>query len=120
MVSPQHRRSPPPSADAHTEFTNVWETAYDVTDTTFDCDVNRTNGDTSTQMYLINHFLDEVVSVIATSVAPNKDQLNVTNAANGTGSLGLQTSECAAQYGRNPNFMLVDVRVHVPNWTSRF
>ena len=39
------------------EFTNIWETAYDVTDTTFDCEVNRTKGDTSTQMYLINHFL---------------------------------------------------------------
>lgn len=25
-----------------TEFTNVWETAYDVTDQTFDCAVNRT------------------------------------------------------------------------------
>jgi len=90
------------------EFSNVWETAFDVTDPTFDCNVNRTHGDSTTQMYLINHFLDEVVSVIATSVAPNKGQLNVTNAVSGTGSLGLQASECAAQEGRNPNFMLVD------------
>jgi hypothetical protein len=43
------------------EFTNIWETAFDVTDTTFDCNVNRTKGDTATQMYLINHFLDKLV-----------------------------------------------------------
>ena len=87
----------------------MWETAYDVTDTTFDCEVNRTNGDTSTQMYLINHFLDEVVNIVATSVAPDKSALNQTNAVSGPGSLGLQAQQCAAQNGRNPNFMLVDV-----------
>ena len=47
----------PPTLMIPSEFTNIWETAYDVTDTTFDCEVNRTKGDTSTQMYLINHFL---------------------------------------------------------------
>lgn len=92
------------------EFTNVWETAFDVTDTTFDCNVNRSKGDTSTELYLINHFLDEVVNVVATSIAPNKGALNVTNAASGVGSLGLQAEQCAAQNGRYPNFMLVDVR----------
>lgn len=90
------------------EFTNVWETAFDVTDPTFDCNVNRTNGDSTTMMYLINHFLDEEVNVVATSIAPDKGQLNVTNAASGPGSLGAQASECSAQYGRAPNFMLVD------------
>jgi len=90
------------------EFTNVWETAFDVTDPTFDCNVNRTKGDTTTQMYLINHFLDEEVNVIASSIAPNKGALNVTNSASGPGSLGLQASECGAQNGRSPNFMLVD------------
>jgi len=90
------------------EFTNVWETAFDVTDPTFDCNVNRTKGDTSTQMYLINHFLDEVVNVVATSIAPDKGALNVTNSASGPGSLGQQASECGVQNGRSPNFMLVD------------
>jgi len=71
-------------------------------------------------MYLINHFLDEVVSVIATSIAPNKGQLNVTNAVSGTGSLGLQASECAGQEGRNPNFMLVDVRFQLSHQASGF
>ncbi|TDL28244.1 PLC-like phosphodiesterase [Rickenella mellea] len=90
------------------EFTNIWETAFDVTDPTFDCNVNRTKGDTNTQMYLINHFLDEVVNVVATSIAPDKGQLNVTNAESGPGSLGDQADRCGAQNGRYPNFMLVD------------
>lgn len=90
------------------EFTNVWETAFDVTDPTFDCNVNRTQGDATQEMYLINHFLDEVVNVVATSIAPDKGQLNVTNAVSGPGSLGAQAQECGAQYGRSPNFLLVD------------
>lgn len=94
---------------ARLEFVNVWETAFDVTDTTFDCNVNRTKGDPTTEMYLINHFLDMPINIIASTIAPNKTALNETNAASGVGSLGLQASNCAAQYGRNPNFMLVDV-----------
>ena len=90
------------------EFTNVWETAFDVTDTTFDCNVNRTKGDPSTQMYLINHFLDQL---ILGQPAPDPEAANVTNGVNGTGSLGLQVQTCAAANGRNPNFMLVDVCV---------
>ena len=92
--------------DVRSEFTNVWETAYDVTDTTFDCNVNRTNGDTSTQMYLINHFLDKLVAGVP---APDPDHADTTNAVSGVGSLGVQVETCSAQYGRNPNFMLVDV-----------
>ncbi|KAI5121163.1 hypothetical protein M0805_007160 [Coniferiporia weirii] len=91
------------------EFTNMWETAFDVTDTTFDCEVNRTKGDSSTQLYTINHFLDENVTILGTvSPTPDKDALNQTNAVSGTGSLGLQASQCGTEYGRSPNFMLVD------------
>ncbi|KAI0347688.1 PLC-like phosphodiesterase [Trametopsis cervina] len=88
------------------EFTNVWETAFDVTDTTFDCNVNRTKGDTSTQMYLINHFLDKP-SVFGIPT-PDVANANTTNAVSGVGSLGAQVDTCAAQNGRNPNFLLVD------------
>ncbi|KAI0639539.1 PLC-like phosphodiesterase [Trametes polyzona] len=88
------------------EFTNVWETAFDVTNkTAFDCEVNRTNGESGTQMYLINHFLDKV---IAGFPAPDPDNADTTNAASGEGSLGQQVQTCVAQHGRNPNFMLVD------------
>jgi hypothetical protein len=87
------------------EFTNIWETAYNVIDPSFDCNVNRTKGDTSTQMYLINHFLDQLV---LNTPVPYIDKLNQTNAASGPGSLGAQVDTCVAAYGRPPNFMLVD------------
>ncbi len=106
------------------EFTNIWETAYDgescayipslqdliskltVTDTTFNCEVNRTNGDSSTQMYLINHFLDKLVFGVP---APNVAAANETNSVDGEGGLGIQVQTCTAQYSRAPNFLLVDV-----------
>ncbi|KAF9015590.1 PLC-like phosphodiesterase [Cyathus striatus] len=87
------------------EFTNVWETAFNVIDPSFDCQVNRTKGDTSTQMYLINHFLD---TLFLSQPVPFIDQLNVTNAASGAGSLGAQVDTCVTGYGRAPNFLLVD------------
>ena len=62
-------------------------------------------------MYLINHFLDKTTTLLGTTIfTPDTAALNTTNAVSGTGSLGLQVSTCAAEYGRNPNFMLVDVR----------
>ena len=88
----------------------MWETAFDVTDTSFNCNVNRSKGDNTTQLYLINHFLDKIV---LGQVAPDPEDANVTNSASGTGSLGLQVQTCAAQYGVNPNFMLVDVCIFV-------
>jgi len=88
------------------EFTNIWETAFDLVDPTlFDCAVNRTNGNSATQMSLINHFLDQLVLGQA---APNVAQANVTNAASGSGSLGAQVDTCIAANARAPNFMLVD------------
>jgi len=87
------------------EFSNMWETAFDVTDTTFDCNVNRSNGDTSTELFLINHFLD---TIVLGQPAPDPQAANVTNGVSGTGSLGVQVQTCVASQGRNPNFMLVD------------
>lgn len=92
------------------EFSNIWETAFDVTDPSFSCAVNRSDGNTAQQMYLINHFLDESTSILGSAdvPAPAKDQLNTTNAASGFGSLGQQASDCIGLYGNAPNFMLVD------------
>jgi len=87
------------------EFTNVWETAFDVLDPAFDCNVNRTKGDTTTQLYLINHFLDKVVF---NQPVPDVEKANVTNAATGFGSLGVHVETCVAQNTRPPNFLLVD------------
>jgi len=88
------------------EFTNIWETAFDVTDPTFDCLVNRSKGDSSTEMFLINHFLDTVV--LNNLPTPNILALNQTNGVSGTGSLGAQVDTCMTTQGRPPNFLLVD------------
>lgn len=96
--------------NAFAEFTNIWETAFNVLDPNFDCNVNRTKGDTSTQMYLINHFLDEL---ILGQPAPKLSALNQTNADSGPGSLGAQVITCMSTQGRPPNFMLVDVCRHI-------
>ncbi|KAL0578489.1 hypothetical protein V5O48_003482 [Marasmius crinis-equi] len=89
------------------EFTNMWETEFNVVDIArFDCTVNRTKGDTSTQLFLINHFLDQV---IATFPAPFPAKANVTNAASGDGSLGKHVETCkGVMGGRSPNFLLLD------------
>ncbi|KAJ8521958.1 hypothetical protein ONZ45_g1379 [Pleurotus djamor] len=88
------------------EFTNIWETAFNLIDPNlFDCSVNRTKGDTSTQMILINHFLNKLV---LGNPAPDVDKANVTNSADGLGSLGAHAQTCVAVQGRPPNFMLVD------------
>ncbi|KAF8167691.1 PLC-like phosphodiesterase [Crassisporium funariophilum] len=87
------------------EFTNIWETEFNVIDPNFNCNVNRTKGDTATQMYLINHFLDRLV---LGNPVPYIDKLNQTNAASGFGSLGAHVDTCVASHGRPPNFLLVD------------
>lgn len=67
--------------------------------------MNRTKGDTASQMFLINHFLDHLV---LGQPVPDKAALNTTNAEEGPGSLGAHVDTCAAQHGKNPNFLLVD------------
>jgi hypothetical protein len=66
--------------------------------------------ETASQMYLINHFLDKVV---LGNPAPDIDNLNVTNAATGPGSLGAQVDTCVTQNSKPPNFLLVDVSTHL-------
>ncbi|KAK7064034.1 PLC-like phosphodiesterase [Favolaschia claudopus] len=87
------------------EFTNIWETPFDVTDPAFDCSINRTKGDTSSQMYLINHFLD---TIVFGNPVPDVAKANVTNGVDGPGSLGAQVSTCVAHHSRPPTFLLVD------------
>jgi hypothetical protein len=64
-------------------------------------------------MYLINHFLDQLV---LGQPVPYIDKLNQTNAASGPGSLGTQVETCVASYGRPPNFLLVDVGLKTFPW----
>lgn len=94
-----------------TEFTNVWETEFNVIDPAFNCNINRTNSnvDSAAQMYLINHFLDKVV---VGQPVPFIEKLNETNAASGPGSLGEHVDTCVAQHSKPPNFLLVDVSLN--------
>ncbi|WVQ79274.1 hypothetical protein IAT38_001370 [Cryptococcus sp. DSM 104549] len=91
------------------EFTAMWEDAYDVTDQSFECAVNRTSGTAASQMSLINHFLDETYSLGGTQFfVPNKDKINETNSETGTGSIGFHVDNCLSIWGRNPNHILLD------------
>ncbi|KXN88739.1 hypothetical protein AN958_06606 [Leucoagaricus sp. SymC.cos] len=89
------------------EFTHVWETEFNVVDPSFNCNINRTNGnvDPAGQMYLINHFLDKTV---LGNPVPFIEKLNETNAASGAGSLEEQVDNCVTQHSKPPNFLLVD------------
>jgi len=91
------------------EFTNVWETGYDVTSPDWPCTVNRSKGNPTNMMYMANHFLDTTTTILGFStLIPDKAQLNVTNAASGPGSLGQEVENCIALHGVPPNFLLVD------------
>jgi len=93
------------------EFTNLWESYFDVEDATgFNCTIQRSSGDTTGQMYLINHYLLEISQSFGlTTPVPNKAQLTVTNAVSGAGSLGEEaTVTCPPLHGRSPTFLLVD------------
>jgi len=91
------------------EFSNMFEDAYDVTSSTWDCSVNRTSGNPAVQMMMINHFLDSSYNLAGTELlVPNKAMLSTTNAASGQGSIGQHTSNCAGIWGRNPNHILLD------------
>ncbi|KAK8849563.1 hypothetical protein IAR55_004898 [Kwoniella newhampshirensis] len=91
------------------EFSNVWEDAYDVTDQSFGCAVNRTTGSAGSQMMLINHFLDTTYTLGGTQLfVPDRDRINETNAETGTGSIGFHVDNCHSIWGRNPNHILLD------------
>ncbi|ODO00809.1 hypothetical protein L198_03136 [Cryptococcus wingfieldii CBS 7118] len=91
------------------EFTAMWEDAYDVTDASFGCSVNRTSGDSGSQLYMINHFLDSTYSFAGTQFyVPDQSSLNTTNSETGDGSIGYHVDNCNQIWGRKPNHILLD------------
>ncbi|CAE6428364.1 unnamed protein product [Rhizoctonia solani] len=91
------------------EFSNIWETPYNVVENSFPCTLNRTDGTAEGKMGLSNHFLDKYASVLGIqSLVPDKDSLNQTNAVSGAGSLGQEAQTCAALNGKQQTFFLVD------------
>jgi hypothetical protein len=99
----------PPIINPMTEFSNMWEDAYDVTDQEFGCNVNRSSGSPTTTLSLTNHFLDVYGNILGINAwLPNKDLLNETNAETGYGSIGQGAQNCVGLWGRPPNHILLD------------
>lgn len=97
------------------EFSNIWETAYDVASSSaFSCAIDRpSSSDTASmmvgrKMYLINHFLDYELS--PGILIPNATYASITNSYSDLeGSLHAHVQECVrVNGGRPPNFLLVD------------
>ncbi|GAO52628.1 hypothetical protein G7K_6700-t1 [Saitoella complicata NRRL Y-17804] len=86
------------------EWDFVFETAYDSTDATFPCDLDRPSGGTSDgKLYLVNHYLD--TEIISSVLIPDTAALDTTN---GYASLQANYEGCYALYSRPPNFVLLD------------
>ncbi|KAF2035551.1 PLC-like phosphodiesterase [Setomelanomma holmii] len=95
------------------EFYSIWETPFSPTNISFPCTVQRPEGISEDQaknmMYIANHNLNAEIAIGDISIlVPNTATLNQTNAVSGTGSLGLMSNECTGDWGRPPNFLLVD------------
>ncbi|KAK0514303.1 hypothetical protein JMJ35_002920 [Cladonia borealis] len=95
------------------EFSQIWETPFSPTNISFPCTEQRPPGlstqDAEGRMYLANHNLNTEINLAGTSIlVPNTVLINQTNGLNGTGSLGLMANNCAAEWPRPPNFLLVD------------
>ncbi|KAJ5787986.1 hypothetical protein N7457_002976 [Penicillium paradoxum] len=89
------------------EFAYYFETAYDVTDSSFSsCSIDRPAGAAGTgRMGIVNHFLD--LDLFGVKI-PAREKADTTNAAMGLGSIGAQAALCAGLYGRAPNVVLAD------------
>jgi len=120
------------------EFSQMWETPFSPTNSSFPCSQQRPPGidreQAEQRMYTANHNLNTEISLAGTSLlVPTTPLINETNAVNGTGSLGLMANNCAgtslcprvfllskstrkltrislitAAWPRPPNFLLVD------------
>ncbi|KAI8945503.1 PLC-like phosphodiesterase [Xylaria longipes] len=95
------------------EFSQVWESPFDPVNNSFPCDVQRPPDlavhDAKNRLSLINHNLNVELSALGVELlVPARTELNITNNATGTGSLGLTADKCLAQWDRPPNFLNVD------------
>lgn len=86
------------------EFSSMWENPYDQISTPFNCSVDRSGQgeDTSSQMYLANHFLN-TQSILGPY--PNTGAIYATNSKL---SVLTDMDNCASQHDSYPTFVLVD------------
>lgn len=95
------------------QYTQLWETPFSPTNTSFPCTIERPPGITDTQaderMYLANHNLNVALTISGTEILiPDFANLTQVNADNGTSGLGTMARECRSMWGRPPQFLVVD------------
>ena len=95
------------------EFSQMWETPFSPTNRSFPCLPERPPGlsdkDARDRLYLANHNLNTEIPLGGSSLlVPTTTLLNETNAASGFGSLGLAANNCRSEWGKPPNFLMVD------------
>ena len=88
-----------------------FETPFETTDPTFpSCALHRPANTGATppedRMFIMNHFLQD--EILPDVFIPAADDTHETNAATGEGSIGAQVEVCVREWGRKPNFVLVD------------
>ena len=87
------------------EFRNIWENDFDQTTSKFNCTPSRYVGDTSTMMYMINHFLDKTIFTDKIT-SPDTNKIDQTNSVK---SILGDANNCAKKmHDSYPTFVLVD------------
>lgn len=95
------------------QFSQMWETPFNPTNISFPCVVDRppkiNREQALDRMYMINHNLNLAINYLSANILiPNLAYVNVTNGVTGEGSLGVSTNNCITDWGRPPNWLLVD------------
>ncbi|KAK3956545.1 PLC-like phosphodiesterase [Pseudoneurospora amorphoporcata] len=95
------------------QFSQMWETPFDPVDQNFPCVVQRPPDlpadQAKNRLYLMNHNLNGEANLLGNALSvPDLSRINVTNAAEGFGSLGLAANNCRSDWGRAPNVLNVD------------
>ena len=95
------------------EFSQLWETPFSPTDRDFPCTAqrppDRPRDIRLDRMYMANHNLNVQIALAGLTLdIPAYSRLNETNAVSGYGSAGAMVSNCTNDWGRPPNFLLVD------------
>ncbi|KAF2101078.1 PLC-like phosphodiesterase, partial [Rhizodiscina lignyota] len=95
------------------EFSQMWETPFSPTNPAFPCTVDRppklSDEDAKARLYMANHNLNVAIDLSgAELLIPNTANLTQTNTAFGPISLGNMSARCRTDWGRPPNFLLVD------------
>lgn len=97
------------------EFAYQWETRFSPTDPNFPCDEqrppNQAEDISRNKMYMANHNLNIPISFGSSMqpiLIPAHTLLEQVNAVSGNASLGSSIQGCTKQWGRPPNWLLVD------------